>query len=347
MGNRSYMGHIDETQQGNVRGWVGCINDSSPVCIKISKGNEVKVILANESRPDVVTANKLAHESCGFSVQFSSKNNGLVTVDIMIQAQSLYESIPDYSKRKLFFVHVPKAAGSSINDFIQKALGDTATYTHIEGMRDKWSDIAQSKFLSGHIRYPEYVKNFSKYDYVVFAFLRDPNSHLRSHLNWVKRLAEPELNEFRNNHAKIVQTIADHLSSVNFTDITELKNFVVDLKQNAFGLFDNCQVRYLSSVKGYERVTELHLQEAIGNLRQLHFVGISEKSKESQAMLLKLMRLPEVELEQRSNVNTFDYGLDISDVKICSVIEPLVKFDIQLYKVALQLFEQQEARFKK
>lgn len=347
VGSRSYVGHIDDLQSGIVRGWVGCTQDSGPVCIKVTKGNEVKVLLASDPRPDVVAANMLHHESCGFNVSFSKSNNSIVSIDIMVQAQSLFESIPDYSQRKLFFVHIPKAAGSSINDFIPNAIGHTPTYTHIEGMRDKWAEISQSKFLSGHIRYPEYVKFFSKFDYVVFAFLREPYSHLRSHINWVRRLAEPEFVQARESHAKIVQNISDYLSGVDFTNLENIEKFVTELKPSAYGLFDNCQVRYLSSAKGSERVTEVHLQEAITNLRKLHFVGISERSKESQAMLLRLMRLPAVEGEQRSNVNTLDFGLNIKAENLRSIIAPLVCFDLQLYSVALQLFKQQEARFHK
>lgn len=347
-GNRCYIGCVDDMQHATVRGWVGCKEDKTPVCLKITKGDEVKLILAEESRPDVMRAGKLSHKNCGFNVKFSEFNHGQVRIDVMVQAKELIPIVPDYSQRKIFFLHIPKAAGSSVNDVITKALPDVTTYTHIEGIRDQWTEISHSAFLSGHIRYPEYAKSFSKSDFVVFSFFREPYAQLRSHMNWVRRLVEPELAEFRNGHAKHIQVIADRLSKVDFVSVSGLTDFVSNLKRNGFlGLFDNCQVRYLSSVSPNERVDKKHLLEAIYNLEQLHFVGICEYSEESQAMLLKLMNLSGIEAGKHSNANSFDYGLDINQKEVRFVLEPLVQYDLKLYKVAMELFKQQQARFRK
>lgn len=347
-GNKRYIGHVDDSQHSCIRGWVGCKEDNSPVCLKVTKGSEVKLVLAQEPRPDVVKVGKLKHENCGFSVEFSKDNHALPLVEIMVQAQDLVATMPDYSRRKAFFVHIPKAAGSSVNDIFTKSLSNVQTYTHIEGIRDQWERISHSAFLSGHIRYSEYADFFSKSDFVVFSFLREPYAQLRSHLNWVRRLVEPELLEFRKGHAKHIQGIADRLALVDFTSIASLDEFVSNIKNGGFlGLFDNCQVRYLSSVSPNERVNDEHLQEAIYNLRQLHFVGICEYSKESQSMLLKLMNLREVKAGQHSNSNSYDYGLNIKSEDIRSTLNPLVKYDKKLYEIALDLFHQQKVKFKK
>lgn len=346
-GKSRYVGAIDELKHETVRGWVGCVEDPSPVCVKVTKGREVKIVLANEPRADVVAKGKLKSKFCGFTAEFSVDNHGVVQVDIMVQAKPLIPTIPDYRGRKLFFVHIPKAAGSSVNDLLSAALSGEVTYTHIEGMREQWQEIAGSRLLSGHVRYPEYVKAFSDKDFVVFAFLREPYAHLRSHLNWVRRLVEPELTEFRGGHSKIIQSIADGLATVDFTKISSLEAYVRNIKGGGgLGLFDNCQVRYLSSVNPNERVEEKHLKEAIFNLKQLHFVGICEESKASQSMLAKLVNLEYSETEQRSNVNTYDYGMNINSASIRNTLGPLVKFDIQLYEVALELFKQQKMIFK-
>lgn len=338
-GGLKYIGCVDSVTDQHVNGWVGCLGSEQPVCIKVSKGDEVQVVLANQPRPDVLKATALKSELCGFSTKFKSQNYGPVRVEIMVQAQNLPVHKPDYSQRKVFFVHVPKAAGSSINDFLCSAFSSDATYTHIEGIKDQWPSVVQAKYLSGHIRYPDYVENFSRHDFFVFTFLREPFSHLRSHLNWVRRLAEPELLEFRNKHSNLVQSIADELNEFDFRSEKSMQLFVSTLKKGAYGLFDNCQVRFFSSVKGHERVEQKHLDEAVLNLKKLHFVGISERSKESQALLATLLHVPVQQDEQRSNVNDYDYGLNIKDENIREIVTPLIKFDLALYEVALTIFE--------
>jgi hypothetical protein len=338
-GGLQYIGCVDTVNDQQVNGWVGCLSSEEPVCIKVTKGDEVQVLLANLPRSDVLKATALKSELCGFSIKFKSDNYAPVKVEIMVQAQKLPINKPDFSQRKVFFVHVPKAAGSSINDFLCDAFTTESTYTHIEGIKDQWPSVVQAKYLSGHIRYPDYVENFSRHDFFVFSFLREPLSHLRSHLNWVRRLAEPELLEFRNKHSNLVQSIADELNEFDFKSKKSMLLFVSSLKKGAYGLFDNCQVRFFSTVKGHERVEQKHLNEAILNLKKLHFVGISERSKESQALLATLLNVPVQQEEQRSNVNDYDYGLNIKDAKIKEIVGPLVKFDLALYEVALSIFE--------
>ena len=341
-GGLQYIGCVDSVKDQQVIGWVGCVNNEEPVCIKITKGDEVQVVLANLPRPDVLNATELKSELCGFSTKFKSDNIGVVQVEIMVSAQKLPIIRPDFSNRKVFFVHVPKAAGSSINDFLCNAFSSETTFTHIEGIKEQWPNIVNSKYLSGHIRYPNYVENFSRHDFFVFSFFREPFSHLRSHLNWVRRLAEPELLDFRNKHSELVKSIADELTEVDFRSENSMSLFVSSLRKGAYGLFDNCQVRFFSSVKGDERVEKKHLDEAISNIKSLHLVGISERSKESQALLADLLKLPKQEEEQRSNINSYDYGLNTKDPKFRDILRPLIEFDLALYKSAISIFEEQK-----
>lgn len=334
----SYFGCADELIAPLVSGWVSYTDSGgNPVTLKITKGKEVQLVIANIERNDVFLSGQVESPFCGFSAQFSSDNFYKAEIEVLGAIGNLTKPAPNYKDRKVFFIHIPKAAGSSVNDLVSSAISDSY-YTHIEGMRDQWDEIKNAKFLSGHIRYSEYQQVFSKHDYVVFAFFREPYSHLKSHLNWVRRLAEPELIKSRKSHSDIVHKIADNLAKLDFTSSDNLSSYAKSLKPIAYGLFDNCQVRFLANVKPNELVGQEHLDQAIKNLRHLHFVGISEYSKESQTQLLALLGLDMKKTEAKSNVNSYDYGLDITDENILLALKPLVQFDLQLYKEAKKIF---------
>lgn len=333
-----YLGCVDELSNTCVSGWVVSKDmNANPVTLKITKGDEVKLVLANEPRNDVIQSGCAHTELCGYSAKFSKNNFSSASIEIMSTAGVLTKEVSSYLGRKIFFIHIPKAAGSSVNDCISSSI-DGDYYTHIEGLRDQWDEIAGSQFLSGHIRYEEYERVFSHRDYVVFAFFREPLSHVKSHMNWVRRLIEPELASERELHSSMVQSISDRLAELDFGNVKQLESYVKNLTPIAYGLFDNCQVRYLSNVKPHERVTEEHLKQAINNLNHLHFVGISEHSKESQTQLMSLLSLNMKHSESKINANSYDYGLDLNNLGIVEAIQPLVQFDLKLYKVAKARF---------
>jgi hypothetical protein len=333
-----YLGYVDEISNTCVSGWILSEKaGANPVALKITKGDEVQLVLANDQRKDVMQLAGPHAELCGYSACFSENNFANVVIEVMSPIAELTKIAPNYSGRKIFFIHIPKAAGSSVNDCISSSINGVY-YTHIEGLRNRWDEIADSQFLSGHIRYGEYERNFSHRDYVVFAFLREPLSHIKSHMNWVRRLSEPELINDRKSHSPIIHEIADKLAELEFSNANQLKAYVENLKPTVYGLFDNCQVRYLSDVEPNERVTEKHLKQAVKNLQHLHFVGISEYSKESQRQLMSLFGLKMTRPESKTNVNSYDYGLNLGDLDIVEAIQPLVQFDFELYKIAKARF---------
>lgn len=339
-----YFGCTDELMRPCVSGWISYTDESiNPVSLKITKGAEVRFVQADDIRNDVLKTGRVKTAMCGYSVSFSADNFECAVVEVLSPTGKLSKVTTNYKNRKIFFIHIPKAAGSSVNDLISSVI-DGSYYTHIEGLRSSWNEIKDARFLSGHIRYNDYENNFSQHDYVVFAFLREPFSHLKSHMNWVRRLAEPELVNSRDSHSVIVHKIADDLATLDFSDVNNIECYVKRIKPIAYGLFDNCQVRYLSDVKPNERVSQKHLDQAINNMRHLHFVGISEYSKESQTQLLSFLGLEAKAAETKSNVNSYDYGLNVNKKLIIDALNPLVKYDLQLYAEAKNIFSLQSQR---
>lgn len=342
----NYIGNVDEMFLPLVRGWAGCKNSTEAHWVKITKGDECQVVLANEPRPDVMKCGLLKYEHCGFSSRFADDNKAQAQVEILMPIVDVSHSQPSYKNRKLFFLHIPKTAGSSVNYSLQNQLQGMPTYTHIEGLADRWDTLLDARFLSGHITYSVYEKNFSPSNFILAAFFREPYQHLVSHLNWVRHLMEPEKKSFLLDHPPVVQNIADKLSTLDFTSINTWHNFIKELKPIQYGLFDNLQVRYLADVKPAERVTEAHLKQALSRLSRIHLLGIAEKFDESMELIHQAMGLNAVvQQDIRSNVNYFSYGADFSSTDFQAAVEPLVKFDRVLYKQALLQFDQQRAKF--
>jgi hypothetical protein len=343
-----YIGNVDEFFSSTVRGWVGYQGGTEPLWVKITKGSECQVVLADKLRTDVLDTGLLATECCGFEAFFSKNNVDKAEVELLMPIVTLSHSKPNYRGRKLFFLHIPKTAGSSVNQSLQSQLGHLPAYTHIEGLSHRWDKLLDARFLSGHITYPIYEKNFSPYNFVVAAFFREPHKHIESHLNWVRHLSEPEKESFLSEHPVVVQTIAQKLSLLDFASSKTWGQFVKQLKPVQYGLFDNLQVRYLSDAKPAERVNETHLQQALARLKKIQLVGIAEQFDESMSLIHQAMGFDKpVEKNVRSNVNSFSYGADFSILDNQKAIEPLVKFDRILYQQALLQFSQQRVKFSK
>ena len=343
-----YIGNVDELFSSNVRGWVGYLGGTEPLWVKITKGSECQVVLADKLRTDVLDTGLLATERCGFEASFSKTNIDKAEVELLMPVITLSHSKPNYKGRKLFFLHIPKTAGSSVNQSLKNQLGRLPAYTHIEGLMDSWNELLDARFLSGHITYPTYEKNFAPSNFVVAAFFREPYKHIESHLNWVRHLMEPKKHDFLIEHPVVVQTIAQKLSLLDFASSKTWGQFVKQLKPVQYGLFDNLQVRYLSDVKPSERVTETHLEQALARLKKIQLVGIAEHFDESMSLIHQAMGFDKpVEKNVRSNVNSFSYGADFSNLDNQKAIEPLVKFDQILYQQALLQFSQQRVKFSK
>ena len=344
----NYIGRVDEMFLPLVRGWAGCKDSTDAHWVRITKGDECQVVLANQSRPDVLKCGLLSYENCGFTALFSEENKAQAYIEILMPVTPLSHSQPNYKNRKLFFLHIPKTAGSSVNDSLQKQLQKVPTYTHIEGIEERWQQLLDSRFLSGHITYPVYEKVFSTANFILAAFFREPYQHLVSHLNWVRHLSEPEKQDFLLEHPQVIQNISKRLSTLDFTSTDMWALFVKDMKPVQFGLFDNLQVRYLSDVQHGERVNEGHLQQALQRLKNIHLVGIAEHFNDSMSLIHQAMGFDApAEKGVRSNVNSFSYGTKSSEVEFQKAVEPLVKFDRILYQQALLQFEQQRVKFSK
>jgi hypothetical protein len=242
-------------------------------------------------------------------------------------------------KQKIFFIHVGKTAGSSFNHFLQKRLNgvfhcerylnpDGLSFSHLEYLK-------RLDYVSGHIRYPIFETYFPVERYFSLAFLREPFSHLISHINWVMRIYDISPHSFQN-YPKIIQDICLELRSL---DLYDPDSFIQALIQFG-GLFKNNQSRYFT--QGQENVCGA---EAIETLSKLSMVGLTEFYEASLRQFVALNQLDttiEVDFENQ-NLHYRVHPDIYNNPLIQEFVAEYNDADIEVYSYFLKQFQQSQA----
>lgn len=214
----------------------------------------------------------------------------------------------------LFFIHIPKTAGSSFRVAAEQYFGSDATYyDYGQGNQETHPDIlkyeyelkdrylaAQSfkqnaKFLSGHVIYPKYAPFFNTKS--VVTFVRNPAQQVRSHYEHFSRL-----HGYRG-------------------------SFESFIKESRFA---NMQSKALSGI----------WNDAIG------FIGITERYRESLELFNFYYNtdIKELDINKNASKSSSEYILSEDEL---SLIKQENAQDFKLYEYALRRFDLHQSLFKK
>lgn len=247
----------------------------------------------------------------------------------------------DHRKKvSLFFVHIPKCAGTAFENYVL-SLGQgfdrSRAFTGIgvngepETLDHYFKEESGSPFLFGHIPYAA-AKNFSKECFFA-VFLRDPV--LRT-LSQYRSWHDPD--NFRPGDHHHDSASPEVMEALRFAQSASLEEFVRSSNRivvdNALG---NLQVKFLSTYSGSSM--EAHLESAMRNLENFDFVGIADRFAESIAHFRVLV--PEAgpyrvakEGENRSRIKSEEVSDDLM-----ALIREQVKYDLKLYAYGKSLFD--------
>ncbi len=120
--------------------------------------------------------------------------------------------------QKLFFMHIAKAGGSSVNAYFSRQFAPDEATRHLESdpaWRDDPRSLEQRYFLSGHVNSVAIDRHLSLEGFRRVTVLRAPMEQLVSHLAWIRRLAEPDEQERYAAHPPYVQAFADKLAAMD------------------------------------------------------------------------------------------------------------------------------------
>jgi len=249
---------------------------------------------------------------------------------------------------KLFYFHVPKTAGTSINKFFET--NTTKSRFHIEGVRELNKDFFDNHaFLSGHVsvnRINGLKSLINLKEWITFITFREPVSYVISHLKWVRKLADPGEEARFLSHPPLFQEISLKMKEFDFSNASEITEFIKWLDSINFTYFHNTQAHYLNSSKKGKYLTDEELNQGLKSLYKIDFVGIQEKLDQFMTMISYEFGWI-YENQPKENINQNNYGFDINNPEIRKALKPLYEQDIIVYNEAKKIFSLQESLYLK
>ena len=327
-------------------GW--CYNrlfKSRPVTLVFYRGEKmIGTTRCEEYRRDLVELNLHPTGLCGFNVTFEPissnyshsplvvKARGYPRPLKVIPAERIMQSVDSVAKT-LFFMHIPKSAGTSFNNFMRPYFAFAQTAVHIEGAElAQQKEMALRHYVSGHLSLAQINDIYDDLDGInLYTILREPYQHLHSHFTWVKGIANPKVASLFKDHTKRVQKLSLKISRVNLKDYGELEKLVAALAGFELEFFDNLQTRYFLDYR-VEKVAQSDLERAMENKIQFKSIGITEAFSSYTRQVCDNYDLHFAEQKISYNLSTVKPLFDLSDQTTRKILEPLVKFDLLLYQ---------------
>ena len=233
-------------------------------------------------------------------------------------------------KKQIYFMHVPKVAGTSVNSVFSNYFGEDEVVLHCE---NKKCDLQSYSFVSGHVAWPTFRAIIDGADAYKFTIMRDPIDHLLSHLRWVWRLSLPEFQSDYLRHDEDIRAIVDSLSEVDLRSISDIESFLESTSGHARNLFINGQSRYFMRSEYHGSIFgQRAFRDALSNFRDFDIVGTLDRL---QDCLNVVSQENGISLGDLSKLNSNPVALDL-DVsfgdrdRLCN----FVPIDCALYELA-------------
>ena len=194
-----------------------------------------------------------------------------------------------------------------------KAEGSLELIYTLEKQQKGFVDRRELQTVMGHYRYG--IHRFSKRPANYYTFLRNPIDHVMSHYQYTKDFPE------------------------KFESLPEGINNVIDFARCAYG--DNLQCRFVSGITKHETDLTIILDEAKKNLKSFKVVGITEEFDLSILMFGKALGWKHPYYTRMNTGKARQKQPNPSKAEI-EKLEELLKYDIALYKLGLEIFEKQK-----
>ena len=348
-----YRYSIDRLNGRFISGW--CYHrfrKSRPVTITAVVDDRVLGRFSNDAyRPDLVEQQLHPNGVCGFDFSFPADFNpaGCGTFYLFFDSYktpiaqvdcSTIEMLQPRLSAPICFMHIPKTAGTSFNAFARSCFSGDRFFTHIERLEeDELQKLERALYLAGHLPLYELerVTDLSRFELV--SIIREPFSHLHSHLNYVKGVRPGSRLEsyygFR--HNETIKTLSDTLNRLDYCSPEALHGFVAGLHDYQMDFFDNIQTRYFLDYRP-DRVGEKEVQRACSNLSRFSSVGLTESYERFRTRFCESIGVASTEQTLKSNKSEYYRLLDLTDPEFRGALLPLVEFDLKLYECVAEQF---------
>lgn len=306
--------------------------------------DDVKIgeTVANIDREDLKELGVHPTGKCGFQfivprtidlqngTQFVVRVKGLPTILEQVECRNIPQVFQG-ELPKVFFMHIPKTAGTSFSTYARLFYPEGTAITHVQEEASYHYDSLGGEFqyLAGHLTLEKIVAAGFQGYYKFYTIIRNPYKHIHSHLNWVRGIGADADRGFFKKHHPVIQDLARRLNNSNKMEET-LRFFVDNLDGFEIDFFDNIQTRYFLNYRP-DRVSEQDLQNSIYNCELFEGIGLTERydlfsQKFCADNDFQYVRQPKA-LNRACCTPLYDYQSPIFK----EIIEPLIKFDVQLY----------------
>jgi hypothetical protein len=298
--------------------------------IKIVQGGNTKTIDLSVRRPLLVKSNPTWFVGdAGFTCNVNIVKNVELKVFADVGGDS-YEcfSINSEEKKPVFFLHIAKTAGSSVNSFFENKISGKS-YFHVESRLD-WQlmKFSGEHFISGHLTYKEFKNKLNVDDYFKVVTLRSPVAHLISHLSWIRKIVDDAVRF--DAHPEYIQNLSIKLKNTDMSNPSDLRRTISMFSVQELSLLDNTQTRYLRENAGAHPVVAEDISSAVKNLNEFDVVGCSENLDGFLSEISALKGWDFSGQSPQENRLSEKFGLDDS-AEILEVLRPLIVHDIALY----------------
>lgn len=306
--------------------------------------DDVKVgeTVANIGRKDLRDLGVHPTGKCGFKFIFPEKVDLQKHTKLIVRVKALPSTLEQLECRdipqvfqgelpKVFFMHIPKTAGTSFSTYARLFYPEGAATTHVQEENSYHYDSlgGEYQYLAGHLTLEKIVNAGFQGRYKFYTIIRNPYKHIHSHLNWVRGIGADSDRGFFKKHHPVIQDLAQKLNNSKNMEET-LRSFVDNLDGFEIDFFDNIQTRYFLNYRP-DRVSEQDLLNGIKNCELFEGIGLTEKyDRFSQKFCVdngfQYVRQPKP-LNRASCAPLYDFQSSVFK----EIIEPLIRFDVKLY----------------
>lgn len=346
---------VDILNNQIISGWIfSKLLQKKPVNLSIYLDEDcVGQVTADKERKDVFNLRLHPTGKCGFTFVFPKDINVATYKKLTVRYGAFKASlfsvniseIPFTFQKPLpqiFFMHIPKTAGSSFDNFVRRRYPAEAISTRLESLdTQQYSKLTtDKKYMVGHLPLGKIKKHFTLEDYALYTIVREPWHHLHSHLNWVRNIAKNPDSGFYRAHPKCVRELADRLNDPKTEIAEQLKKLINDMSGFEFDFFDNMQTRYFLDYRP-EKVGDKDIANALENFKYFSDIGRTEKYQNFAARFCKKYNLPFIQQVQPLNCSGDSPLYDIAGENFKTLVHPLVKYDLQLYSAITEREEKE------
>lgn len=249
---------------------------------------------------------------------------------------------------QVIFIHIPKTAGSSINEYFSSFIGrrgssdflpidifrNTDDWAYAEVNEEGLQKARTSKFITGHIDWHTLEKIRHPHAFT-FTFLRDPVERLVSAYHYLHHIDENTLSG-ENEKKVLVQlkslTLEDFFSGSDFKALYATNNLMV-----------RTMAGRVNGTAGMDIPFEAMLEQSIKNIKTLNYVGFQKTFDDDFRNLVRksgfpVLRLPKENITEKLPAHPGpSYEAGANKQVIMEMAAPRLKWDFAFYQRALEL----------